>query len=388
MALIDLRDRLTCTRCGQCRHFVNSWTRSCPSGTKYVAETYYSSGRAWLAEALAEGRMELDRGMARAIYSCAMCRACAEMCPIDYKNHAMDVVEALREEAIEAGVVPPTVRDFLKSIHTNGNPWKLPRTARGDWARGTGIRPYEKGDDFLYYVGCVGAYDERSQVNARAVGELFLRAGCSFGILGADEVCDGNEVKHLGERGLFEKLVREQAGTFEARGVKKVVTLSPHAFHTMKNDYPAYGVKVEVVHYTRVLLELIRAGRLDVSRGFRARVTYHDPCYLGRWNQEYDAPRQILAAIPGIDLVEMERNRETAFCCGGGGGNFATDLLSGRDGPACLRVREARETGATVLAVACPICTRMLSDALKAEGLEGELRLVDLSEIALEALNT
>ena len=143
--------------------------------------------------------------------------------------------------------------------------------------RGTGIRPYEKGDDFLYYVGCVGAYDERSRVNARAVGELFRRAGCSFGILGSEEVCDGNEVKHLGERGLFEYLVQEQSRIFGERGVKKVVTLSPHAFHTMKNDYPGYGVNVQVMHYTRFLRDLIETGKLDVSRGLTARVTFHDP---------------------------------------------------------------------------------------------------------------
>jgi Fe-S oxidoreductase len=385
MALIDYRERLTCTRCGQCRHFIGSWARSCPSGTKYVSEPFYSSGRAWLAEALVEERVELDRKMAGTIYSCAMCRACTEMCPIDYQNHAMDVVEALREEAIEAGMVPPTVRDFLKNINTSGNPWKEPQEARGDWAEGTEIRPYEKGDEFLYYVGCVGAYDERSQVNARAVGELLLRAGCSFGILGSEEVCDGNEVKHLGERGLYEHLVQEQSRIFMERGVKKVVTLSPHAFHTMRNDYPTYGIEVEVMHYTQLLRDLIETGELDVSKGFSARVTLHDPCYLGRWNQEFEVPRQILAAIPGIELVEMERNRETAFCCGGGGGNFATDLLSGQDGPACLRVREANETGADLLAVACPICTKMLSDALKTEGLEEALRLADLSEIVLEA---
>ncbi len=385
MALIDQKDRLTCTRCGQCRHFYGSWTRSCPSGTKYISEPYYSSGRAWLAEAIVEGRCELDRKMAQAIFSCAMCRACTEMCPIDYQHHAMDVVEALREEAIEAGMVPPTVRDFLKNVHRSGNPWKEPRAARGDWAEGTGIRPYEKGDEFLYYVGCVGAYDERSRLNARAVGELLSKAGCSFGILGSEEVCDGNEVKHLGERGLFDHLVREQARIFQERGVKKVVTLSPHAFHTMKNDYPHCGVSVEVLHYTHLLRDLIVTGKLDVSKGLAARVTYHDPCYLGRWNQEFEVPRQILTAIPGIELVEMERTRETAFCCGGGGGNFATDLLSGRDGPACLRVREAEETGATLLAVACPICTKMLSDALRTEGLEERLRLADISEIALEA---
>lgn len=385
MALIDYRDRLTCTRCGQCRHFVESWARSCPSGTKYIAEPYYSSGRAWIAEALLEGRVELSQTLSRYIYACAMCRACTEMCPIDYRNHAMEVVEALRAESVDRGVVPPTVRDFLKNIRTNGNPWKEPQAERGAWAEGTGIGRYEGGEDFLYYVGCVGSYDERSRVNARAVGELLLRAGVSFGILGNEEVCDGNEVKHLGERGLFEHLVAEQSRTFRQRGVRKVVTLSPHAFHTMKNDYPACGVEVQVLHYTQVLRDLVEAGRLDLSKGIEARVTFHDPCYLGRWNREYDAPREVLDAIPGVERVEMERSRETSFCCGGGGGNFCTDLLSGRDGPACLRVREACETGANVLAVACPICTKMLSDALKTEGLEESLRVADVSEIVLQA---
>jgi Fe-S oxidoreductase len=184
---------------------------------------------------------------------------------------------------------------------------------------------------------------------------------------------------------LFEDFAKKNSNQFNDLNVKKVVALSPHSYNTFKNDYPNFGLKAEVIHYSQLLLNLIESGKLNVSKGFSARVTYHDPCYLGRWNKEYDAPRKVLNSIPGIELIEMQRNRENSFCCGGGGGNFYSDFLGGKDGASCLRVKEAYETGAEVLAVACPICTRMLFDAIKTEDLEDKLRLMDISELVLAA---
>jgi len=386
VALADYKEKITCTRCGQCRHFVESWLRACPSGTKYFAEPYYSSGRAWIAEAVLDGRVELDQTNQRYIYSCALCRACAEMCPVEYKDYSMEVIQALREESVEAGIVPPNVRNAFKNVVTHGNPFGESAEDRCKWREGSNIPLYEEGQEYLYYVGCVGSYDTRSRQNARALGELLLKAGVSFGVLGNKEICDGNEIRKLGEKGLFESLVEKQAEVFKKLDVEKVVTLSPHSYNAIRNDYPEHGLATDVVHYTQLLRELIENGKVDVSKGFDTRVTYHDPCYLGRWNGVYEAPREVLGSIPGIDLVEMERNRERAYCCGGGGGNFYTDFLSGVGGAACARVKEAYETGAKVLAVACPICTTMLSEAAKTEGIEEELKVMDISEIVVEAL--
>jgi Fe-S oxidoreductase len=211
-----------------------------------------------------------------------------------------------------------------------------------------------------------------------------LEAGLSFGILGSKEECDGNEVKMLGEKRIFEMLVEKNIEIFSDLGITKIITLSPHSYNAFRNYYPD---KFEVFHYTQILCDLIKRGKLDVSKGLNAKVTYHDSCFLGRHNSEYESPREILNAIPGIELLEMERNRENAFCCGGGSGNFYTDFFGGGEyGPARIRVREAYETGADILAVACPSCMTMLSDAVKSEGLEQKLIVKDISEIVRDSL--
>jgi len=188
----------------------------------------------------------------------------------------------------------------------------------------------------------------------------------------------------LGEMGLFQELVTKNVQKFKELGVKKVVTLSPHAYNSMKNKYPRFG-DFEVFHCTQLLLEIIQKGRMDLS-DLKAKVTYQDPCFLGRYNGVYDAPREILRSIPGIELIEMERTRENSFCCGGGSGNFVMDLLGGSgESPSRVRVREAHETGAEILVVACPSCMAMLDDAVKDEGLDGELTVKDIAELVKES---
>jgi Fe-S oxidoreductase len=216
---------------------------------------------------------------------------------------------------------------------------------------------------------------------------VFSRAGVSFGILGSDELCDGNEVAAIGEEGLFEHLARTNIERFRERGVRKVLVLSPHAFNAMKNLYPGLGGDVEVVHASQLMARLLREGRLQPRETLSVRVTYHDPCLLGRLNSEYDAPRRILKRLPGVELVEMPRSKASALCCGGGGGNAFTDLLGGgEDSPARIRVRQARDTGAQVLATACPTCLVMLEDAVKSEGFEETLAIRDVSELVADAV--
>jgi Fe-S oxidoreductase len=212
-------------------------------------------------------------------------------------------------------------------------------------------------------------------------------AGVSFGILGNDEECCGNEIYLLGEMGLFQNLVEKNSQKFKELGVRKIVTLSPHAYNTMKNNYPVFGGSFELYHYTQLLNDLLKENKIKPSPN-KARVTYQDPCFLGRYNKIYDEPRQILLSISGLELVEMERNKRDAFCCGGGSGNFVTDLLAGStDSPARVRAREAYETGANTLAIACPSCLTMLTDAVKAEDLDHKLAVKDISQILKESLS-
>ena len=369
-----------CFRCGYCK-FTGDYTDfNCPSYRKFRFETYSPGGRMWLIRGWLNGEIKNSERFQEILFSCATCANCVEHCVFTFSEDLVNIFIAAREELVAEGLIPPPVRDYLKAIHVNGNPYKLPAAERGKWAEGTGLEAY-KDQDYLFYVGCVGSYDERAVKIARAVGTLLVKAGLSIGILGEKETCDGNEVRTLGESGLFQQLAEQNIQAFRDLGVNKVITLDPHAFNVFKNDYPGLGGKFEVYHYTQVLAPLIQAGKIPLKDS-PLTVTYHDPCYLGRHNNEYQAPRSILKAIPGLKLVEMERHGENAFCCGGGGGNFFTDILGGgEESPARLRVREALETGAGIIAVACPQCAKMLEDAVKSEELEDRLKVMDVAEI-------
>jgi len=294
------------------------------------------------------------------------------------------IIEA-RSDMVEKGKIPPRVSRFLETIYGYGNPFKQLRSDRGAWANGT--KKYAVGDEYLLYVGCLGSYDENGQKMAKSLADVLKTAEVSFGILGNDEECCGNEVYSLGEMGLFKHLVEKNSQKFKELGVRKIVTLSPHAYSTMKNNYPMFGGSFEVYHYTQLLNDLIKENKIRPQQA-EVKVTYHDPCLLGRYNNIYEEPRQILRSIPGIDLTEMERNRKDAFCCGGGSGNFVTDLLAGSmDSPARVRAREAYETGADTLAIACPSCLTMLTDAVKAENLDDKLAIKDISQILKQSLS-
>jgi Fe-S oxidoreductase len=317
------------------------------------------------------------------LYACTNCNNCVQSCKFPFNKDIVNMIDAAREDMVADGLVMPKVARFFQNIEAYGNPYRELKENRGRWADGTGVEPYN-GQEYLFYVGCVGSFDERGQKAAKALGELLLKAGVSFGILGTDEECDGNEVHIMGESRIFEMLRDKNAELFRKSGVKKIITLSPHSLNVFRNEYPE---GFEVFHYTSVLGGLIEKGNLKPSTKLNIKVTYHDPCFLGRHAGEYEAPRQTLEAIPGLELVEMERNRENAFCCGGGSGNFYTDFFGGgANSPARIRVREAAETGAEIIAVACPACAVMLGEAVKDEGLAEKIAVKDVAEILRESV--
>lgn len=333
---------------------------------------------------------ECDRakqGFEGGIFRCVNCRRCDVVCPIDLQQSSK-TMETLKSEAIEKGYTPPAIRDFLENIFRTGNPWGMMPHNRAKWANEMKVNTFNaEKHEYLFYVGCTGSYDTRAINITKSLAKVLSKANVSFGILGEKEISDGNDVLRMGEKGLFEDVSQKNIKTFNASQVKKIVTLSPHSYNTFKNDYPAAeGGEYEVQHYTQLLRDLIKNNKIIITKNAASKVTFHDSCFLGRYNNEYEAPREILAAIPGLKIVEMDRIKDNSFCCGGGGGNYVTDLAGGVNSPSRQRVREAYETGADILAVSCPICLTMFEDAIKSENLEGKIVVKDVSEILAEAI--
>ena len=375
-----------CFRCGYCK-FPTDWgaVTNCPSYARYRLESYSAGGRLWLIRAWLNGELSWSENLAKIVYSCVSCKNCVEKCPLSFSDDIVNMVVAAKTEMVEMGTLPKPVKTFLQNVQLYGNPYGISAKKRADWMEGLEIPPYQ-GQEFLYYVGCEGSFDSRAQSAARATAKLLLKSGVSFGVLGVDEISDGNEVEMLGEDGLLEDLARKNIQQFSDLGVKNIITLSPHSYNVFKNRYPDFDGRINVFHYTQILSELIKTGKLGAPETSEMRITFHDPCFLGRWNQEYEAPRKVLRAMKGVELAEMERNKKGALCCGGGAGNFLTDFLGGSDeSPARIRAREACDVKADILAVACPNCLTMLEDAVKVEGLEDEIKVMDISEIFCQA---
>lgn len=371
-----------CFRCGYCKLPSGYQDLNCPSYLKRRFESFAPGGRMWLLRAWLSEEIPASKRLAEIMYSCAGCNNCVENCVFPkFKADLLNAFTAGREELVNAGEVPGMVQNYFKAVTMYGNPYKMPESERGDWARDQGIETYN-GHEYLFYVGCPGSFDERGIKMARAVAAVLKERGISFGIMGENETCDGNEVRTMGEKGLFQALAEKNIESFKKAGVEKIITLSPHAYHAFKNYYPLLGGSFQVLHYAQLLAGQAAGPPKGQARPLR--VTFHDPCYLGRHNMDYLTPRAVLQSIPGVELVEMDRAMADSLCCGGGDGNFFTDVLgSGPDSPARERVKEARETGANVLAVACPKCARMLEDAVRDEELASELEVMDLAEIIL-----
>lgn len=369
-----------CFRCGYCKFPGDYSDLNCPPHTVFGWDTYSCGGRMWLINAWLNQEIEATPHFAEILFSCVACANCQEHCVYPFKEDLLTIFEEAKTELVNAGIVPPPVRDYFKAVHISGNPYKLPQEQRGHWAQGTGLEEYS-GQEYLLYAGCVASYDEVGMRMARSVGSLLKEASLSIGYLGNRENCDGNEVKTLGEAGLFSFLAEKNVRAFEELGVKKVITVDPHALNVFRKEYPKLGAEFQAWHFSEILQKAVKEGRI-VPRRCELTVTYHDPCYLGRHNRIFGSPRSVLRAIPGLRFVEMRRSKENSLCCGGGGGNFFTDMLgSGPESPARARIREALGTGAQLLVVACPTCAKMLTDALKSEGAEARLEVVDLAEV-------
>jgi Fe-S oxidoreductase len=366
-----------CFRCGYCKLPSDYSEINCPSYAKYRFESYFSGGRMWLIRAFINGEIGWSNRFGEIMYSCTTCRNCVENCVFKFSDQLVDVFVAARMDMVENGYVPPKVAEFFNNIMKFGNPWGEKQSKRMEWAEGR----YFDGNEYLLYAGCVASYDDRARKALRALKELLEIAGVDFGVMD-DETCEGNEVRIMGESGLFAEIARKNIERLERKGVRKILTPDPHVFNAFRNYYPEFGAEFDIKHHTQFLNGLIKNNKLNFRR-MDIRATYHDPCFLARWNEVYREPRKILERIPGLILKEMPRNRKNTFCCGGGSGNFFTDYLGGKNSPARMRVREAAEI-ADVLITSCPVCLMMLEDAAKAENLSIDVK--DISEVLLEAV--
>jgi Fe-S oxidoreductase len=320
------------------------------------------------------------------IWLCSTCGTCPQQCPRDVRQIESGV--ALRRIATEYGVFPTTakpVRGVSASLTAEGNPLNEKREDRAKWAEGLSVKPFTEEMDVLYFSGCYLSYDPRLKKVAAATASILNKAGVDFGILGTRENCCGESIRKTGDEELFKRLAKENIKNFIDHGVRKILVSSPHCYHTFKNEYPEFMVNFEVVHITQYVSELINEGRLELNKEYGKKVTYHDPCYLGRHNGIYDEPRDVLKKVPGLELNEMSESRQTSLCCGGGGGRIWMETLKG-ERFSDFRLEQAMGAGAEVLATSCPYCiTHFEESRLSLEDSES-LVIKDITEIIAEVI--
>ncbi len=322
-------------------------------------------------------------GAEEAVWRCVTCNTCVSRCPRGVE--LIEVLRAVRALMVEQGTTPEGIRGPLSSLRSDGNPWNGKREERTQWAMGLEVPSFSPDHEYCFFTCCTLAYDPRNKKVGRALIRLLQKAGFSFGVLDTRESCCGDQARKLGADDVFAELARSNIELFQELGVRRAVVASPHCLNAFTKDYRDLGGAVSSQHYTEVLEDLIAGSRLSPIRSVDRTVTFHDPCYLGRHNGIYEAPRRVLRSIPGLKLVEMPRSRENSLCCGGGGGGAWSEYPV-EERFAVLRVREALETGADVIATACPYCTLMLEDAVNVLGAGENIAVRDVAELLAESV--
>jgi Fe-S oxidoreductase len=394
----QLLDTVTCTECGRCQDKCPAWNTGKPLNPKLVI-TNLRDELFGQAPALLAGDPDAGRPLVPEViepdvlWSCTTCGACVEECPVDIE-HVDTILDLRRYQVLIESAFPSEAGAMLRGVENQGNPWGLAANKRLEWTQGLDFEVPVVTDripddiEYLYWVGCAGALDDRARRSTQAVARLLHHAGVRFAVLGPRESCTGDPARRLGNEYLYQEQAKANIETLDGADVRKIIASCPHCFNTLAREYPALGGRYEVVHHSQLLGRLVRDGRLAPERPVEGTVTYHDPCYLGRHNQVYEPPRAVLDAIPGLARVEMGRCRNRGFCCGAGGSRMWMEERIGKR-VNVERTDEALGTGAEVIATACPYCLIMLGDAVNARESDQTgrpVRVTDIAQVLEEAV--
>ncbi|MEM2339330.1 MAG: (Fe-S)-binding protein, partial [Nitrososphaerales archaeon] len=319
------------------------------------------------------------------VWSCTTCGACVAICPVDISN--FEPLIERRRFLVTEGKLDSIKMDILKNLIEKSNPYGMPISDRDLWMKNLSVKTLKENPnpEYLYWVGCSSSYDKRNQNIAKSMVNILNKAGVNFVVLGLEERCCGDTLRRMGDEGRFQELALANIEVLKSYNVKKIITHCPHCYNTLKNEYKEFGGDFEVIHHSEFLLNLLKMGKIKLIKVIEEETLYHDPCYLGRYNGIYDAPRILLQMISNLKVKEFEKHHVNSFCCGGGGGNVWYEVPE-KEKMSVLRIKEAEKIGVNLISVACPYCITMLEDALKTKGLEGKIKIKDIAETLSEVI--
>lgn len=387
-----LFDLDACTRCGRCQDQCPAYLSGKPLSPKKVIldlqANLYDKGKVLLAgQQIEEGESIVGTAVtADEIWACTTCRACMEACPV-FIEHVDKIVELRRDRALMEGDFPAELNQTFKGMENNFNPWGIGFSTRADWAEDVKIKRLDKGEtaEILWFVGCAGSFDDRAKKVSLAFAKVLAAAGLDVGILGTEEKCCGETARRLGNEYLAQTLMEMNIEFFNELGIKKIVTFCPHCYNTFKNEYPQFNGNFEVQHSTELLAELIGSGKIKLDKTNGKKITFHDSCYLGRYANMYNEPRNVLESLSANPLIEMDRNKERSFCCGAGGGRMWLEETIG-ERVNNMRTDQALETGADMVVSSCPYCLTMFTDGLKDRDAADKVWAADIIELVEQAM--